>query len=135
MWTYEESIETSASPSRVWELFSDVEHWKDWNAGIESIELHGPFAEGTTFTMRTPGQDALTSTLVEVKPNQSFTDETAVDETHVLVSHRLEPLPSGRTRIVYSTQITGPGAEEIGPMVTSDFADVLAALRKLAEQS
>ncbi len=135
MWTYEESIETSASPSRVWELFSDVERWKDWNAGIESIEVHGPFAEGTTFTMRAPGQDALTSTLVEVKPNQSFTDETIVDETHVLVSHRLEPLPSGRTRIVYSTQITGPGAEEFGPMVTSDFPDVLAALRKLAEQS
>ncbi len=134
MWSHEESIETSASPARVWELFSDVQHWKDWNAGIESIELHGPFAEGTTFTMKSPGQDALTSILIQVKPSQSFTDETVVGETRVLVSHRLEPLPPGRTKIVYSTQITGPDAAEIGPMVTSDFPDVLAALKNLVEQ-
>ena len=135
MWTHEYSIETSAPAARVWELFSNVERWKDWNAGIESIELHGPFAEGTTFTMQPPGQDALTSTLIEVRPNESFTDETVVDETRVLVSHRLVPLPSGHTKIIYSTQITGPDAAEIGPMVTSDFPDVLAALKNLAEQS
>lgn len=135
MWTHEDSIETSAPAARVWELFSNVERWEDWNAGIESIELHGPFAEGTTFTMQSAGQDALRSTLIEVRPNESFTDETIVDETRVLVSHRLVPLPSGHTKIIYSTQITGPGAAEIGPMVTSDFPDVLAALKNLAEQS
>lgn len=135
MWTHEDSIETSAPAARVWELFSNVERWKDWNAGIESIELHGPFAEGTTFTMQSPGQDALRSTLIEVRPNESFTDETVVDETRVLVRHKLVVLPSGHTNIIYSTQITGPGAAEIGPMVTSDFPDVLAALKNLAEQS
>ena len=135
MWTHEDSIETSAPAERVWELFANVERWKDWNAGIESIELHGPFAEGTTFTMQPPGQDALTSTLIEVRPNESFTDETVVDETRVLVRHRLVPLSPGHTKIIYSTQITGPGAAEIGPMVTSDFPEVLAALKNLAEQS
>jgi uncharacterized protein YndB with AHSA1/START domain len=135
MWTHEDSIETSVPAARVWELFSNVERWKDWNAGIESIELHGPFAEGATFTMQPPGEDALSSTLIEVRPNESFTDETVVDETRVLVSHRLVELPSGHTKIIYSTEITGPGAAEIGPMVTSDFPDVLAALKNLAEQS
>lgn len=134
MWTHEESIEVSASPTRIWELFADVARWKDWNAGIETIEIHGPFKRGTSFTMQPPGQDTLTSTLIEVKPNESFTDETVVDETRVLVSHKLVPLSQGRTRIIYSTQITGPGAEEFGPMVTSDFPDVLAALKELAEQ-
>lgn len=135
MWTHEESIETFAAPERVWGLFSNVERWKDWNAGIESIELHGPFVEGTSFTMRPPGQDALMSTLIEVEPNQSFTDETVVGETRVVVSHRLEPLPSGRSKIIYNTRITGPDAAEFGPMVTADFPDVLAALKRLAEQS
>ena len=41
MWTHEESIETSASPATVWKLFADVARWKDWNAGIEAIEMHG----------------------------------------------------------------------------------------------
>ncbi|HAT30971.1 MAG TPA: polyketide cyclase/dehydrase, partial [Janthinobacterium sp.] len=103
MWTHEESIETSAGAERIWGLFEDVARWKDWNAGIERIELHGPFVVGTTFTMQPPGQETFTSTLVEVEPGRSFTDKTVVDETVVLVSHKLEPLPSGRTRITYAT--------------------------------
>lgn len=134
MWTHEETIETSASPVRVWKIFTDVARWKDWNAGIETIQIHGPFEVGATFTMQPPGQDAINSTLIEVEPNEGFTDETVVDETRVLVSHKLVPLPSGKTKIIYSTEITGPGSAEFGPMVTSDFADVLANLKKLAEQ-
>ena len=133
MWTHEETIQTSASPARVWELFADITRWKNWNAGIETIEIHGPFSTGTSFTMKPPGQDALTSTLIEVEPNQSFSDETVVDETRVVVSHQLVPLASGGTRIVYRTEITGPEAEAFGPMVTSDFPAVLAALKRLAE--
>jgi hypothetical protein len=134
MWNHEEFIETSASSSRVWELFSDVVRWKDWNAGIDAIEIHGPFAVGTSFSMRSPGQDVLTSTLVEVKPFEGFTDETLVGDTRVLVKHKLVQVSEGKTRIIYSTEITGPGAHEIGPMVTADFRDVLASLKMRAEQ-
>ncbi|MFT3819040.1 MAG: polyketide cyclase/dehydrase [Rubrivivax sp.] len=114
-------------------LFEDVAHWKSWNAGIEAIEIHGPFEAGTSFTMKPPGQDELNSTLIEVIPGESFADETVVDETRVVVSHKLVALPSGKTRIIYSTEITGPGAAELGPMVTSDFGDVLGRLKRLAE--
>jgi uncharacterized protein YndB with AHSA1/START domain len=135
MWRHEEIIETSAPAARVWELFADIARWKSWNAGIESIEIHGPFRAGTKFTMTPPGQDALHSTLIEVTPGESFTDETVVDETRVVVSHKLVALPSGNTKIIYSTEITGPAATEFGPMVTSDFGDVLASLKKLAESA
>ena len=112
MWAHEETIETSASAARVWALFADVARWKHWNAGIERIEIHGPFAAGTSFTMQPPGQDALTSTLIEVRPNESFSDETVVGETKVVVHHRLVPLEAGGTRIFYATEISGPDADE-----------------------
>lgn len=134
MWTHESSIETSASPARVWRLFADVDGWKHWNAGIANIQIHGPFAAGTQFTMRPPGQEPLVSTLIEVKPNEGFTDETVVEQTRVLVHHRLVALPSGRTKVTYSSEVTGPGAADLGPMVTADFPDVLAALKQFAEQ-
>jgi hypothetical protein len=134
MWTHEASIETSAGPARVWALFADVEGWKEWNAGIEAIELHGPFATGTTFTMQPPGQEPFQSTLIEVREKDHFTDETVLDRTRVVVRQALEPLPSGRTRIAYRTEITGPEAGELGPLVTADFPAVLAALKELAER-
>ncbi|MEO8155260.1 MAG: SRPBCC family protein [Rhizobacter sp.] len=133
MWTHEASIETTAQPERVWRLFANVQGWKQWNSGIERIELLGPFAAGTEFLMQPPGSEPFTSTLVEVTENKVFIDETIIDGTRVLVTHRLVPLPSGGTRIVYGTEITGPAASEFGPMVTGDFDAVLAALKRLAE--
>jgi len=133
MWTHVSSIETSATPAQVWALFSDVAGWKRWNAGIVNIELHGPFAEGTSFTMQVPGDDIFTSTLRAVRENQEFTDETVVDGNRVLVFHRIEALPSGRTRISYSTEISGPKEAEFGPMVVGDFPEVLNALKRHLE--
>jgi hypothetical protein len=135
MWTHEESIETTATPARIWTLFADVHGWKKWNKGIENIQIHGPFANGTTFTMHIPGEDVFTSTLIDVKENQGFTDQTIIDGTRVLVHHKIVPLASGGAKIIYSTEITGPAAAEFGPVITADFPDVLGALKSIAELS
>jgi len=133
VWTHSESIETSAALAQVWKLFADVAGWKRWNAGIEHIEIFGDFIAGTTFFMQPPGEAGFTSTLVDVQENNLFVDETVIDGTRVLVTHKLIPLAAGGTRIIYATEITGPAAAEFGSMVTGDFKAVLSALRKLAE--
>lgn len=134
MWTHEESTESKAGTARIWQLFADVVGWKRWNAGIEHIEINGPFAEGTTFTMQPPGEAGILSKLITVVEGQSFTDETLVGETRVLVHHRIVALPSGKTKITFSTEISGPDAVQVGAMVTGDFPQVLASLKVLAEQ-
>lgn len=135
MWTHEASIETTATPAQIWKLFCDVNGWKHWNSGIENIEIHGPFAAGTTFSMQPPDAEMLASTLVRVEENQGFTDETIVDDTLVLVHHQITSLASGATKITYRTEVTGLDAAEIGAIVTGDFSDVLSALKTLAEKS
>lgn len=127
-WETEYSVEVDVGSEAVWALFRDVAGWKEWNAGIESIELEGPFADGTWFTMKPPGGDPLRSRLIDVRENEGFVDETLVDDLRVTVAHRLVPLDGRRTRITYAVEATGPGAREIGPMVAADFPDVLASL-------
>ena len=67
-----------------------------------------------------------------------FADEADGGDFVVTTVHRLEPACDGGTRIVYRTEITGPAAAqigpEIGPTITADFPDVLAALAALAER-
>src|SRR5215831_5670102 len=126
MWTHESTIDTTAPPAAIWKLFADVPGWKDWNAGIERIEIQGPFAKGTTFFMQPPGDEGFTSTLIDVAENVGFTDETIVGENRVIVHHRIVPLSPGKTRIIYSTEISGPDAAQFGPIVTGDFNEVLA---------
>ena len=135
MWTQEESIETTAKPTQIWKLFADVPGWKIWNAGIEKIEIQGPFAPGTLFTMKVPDGPSITSKLIVVKENQIFSDETIIEQNRIVVHHIIRPLSSGNSRITYKTEISGPHAAAFGPMVTGDFPQVLRALKKLAEKS
>jgi hypothetical protein len=133
VWRGEYAIETSATAETIWSIFRDVPGWKDWNAGIEQIDIDGPFAAGTWFTMKPPGEEALRSQLVEVRDNACFIDETRVGDLVIKVAHRIEPIGPARTRIVYAVDAKGPQAAEIGPAVASDFPDVLASHAKLAE--
>jgi hypothetical protein len=132
-WRSEYAIETPAAPGVIWSIFRDVPGWKTWNAGVEHIEIDGPFLTGTWFTMKPPGQDLLRSQLVDVRENECFVDETRVGPLTITVAHRIEALGAGRTRIVYAVDALGPEAPEIGPAVASDFPQVLASLAKLAE--
>jgi hypothetical protein len=134
MWIHEEAIEISATPAEVWAVLSDVRGWKRWNAGIAYIELHGPFAVGTTFTMQPPETDAFVSTLIAVEEHRGFTDETVIDDIRVIVEHRIDALTPDGVRVTYTTEVTGPDAAEIGAMVTGDFPDVLRGLKSIVER-
>lgn len=132
-WSYEYSIETAASPDAIWRIFSDVPNWKKWNAGIEQIEIRGPFAVGAEFIMTPPGQEPLLSRLIDVRENEAFVDETRVGELVVVVAHRIERSFTRHTRITYAVEAIGPGCDEIGPAVSSDFPEVLKSLVRLVE--
>jgi len=137
MWEYEHSVETTAAPEVLWRHWSDVAAWPKWNQGIEEIQIDGPFAVGTTFTMTPPGEDPITLRLVEIVPQERFTDEMDAGDFVVRTVHRLEPAGAGTTRVVYRTELTGPAADQVGPQIgpaiTADFPQVLAGLIKLAE--
>jgi uncharacterized protein YndB with AHSA1/START domain len=127
-WHGEHSIEITAPPDAIWRVLRDVASWTQWNAGIERIELEGPFANGTWFTIKAPGQDAFRSRLIDVLENERFTDETRIDDLVVTVVHRIERVAAGRSRVIYAVEAAGPGAADIGPAISADFSEVLAAL-------
>lgn len=137
MWEYEHSVETTATPETLWRHWSSIVDWPQWNAGIEKIDVSGPFVVGTVFTMTPPDGDPLQMRLIEVVPGRLFTDEMDAGDFVVRTVHLLEPVASGNTRVVYRTEITGPAADQVGPQlgpaITADFPDVLAALIARAE--
>ena len=137
MWEYEYRLETSAGPDALWHHWADMAAWPQWNDGIETIDVDGPFAVGTTFIMTPPRDEPIRMRLVEIEPGTSFTDEMDAGDFVVRTEHRLEPAASGLTRIVYRTQITGEAAghvgPELGPQITADFPEVVAALAGRAE--
>ncbi|WKX19648.1 MULTISPECIES: SRPBCC family protein [unclassified Streptomyces] len=140
MWEYEHSIEVAdVTPAQVWARYSDTATWPEWDKGIVSVTLDGPFVAGTTGTMRPEGQEPLPFTLTEAVPDQGFTDETVIPDAVTLrFVHRLAALPGGGTRITHRLEIEGPAAAgmgpELGPQITEDFPDAMQALAKVAGQ-
>ncbi|QFU99337.1 hypothetical protein KDY119_02865 [Luteimicrobium xylanilyticum] len=149
MWTFEHTAPTTASPDAVWALWSDVGTWKAWNADIMAMDLRGPFASGTAFTMNPGREDAVELVLADVVPGESFTDEARFGDLVLRTTHRIEHVPGAGSddpgpdgarpglRVVYRMEISGPGADEagpeLGPQITSDWPETIAALVALAE--
>ena len=138
MWKNEHSIETTATPEAVWRLWSDVPRWPEWNADLEQAELSGPFAAGSTVRMTPHGQEPIELRIAEAAEREVFVDEAHLEEVVIRTIHRIERLDEDRIRIIYRMEITGPGADtlgpQVGPEISSDFPQVLSALAEQAER-
>ena len=136
MWEYENAIETSAAPEAIWRIWADVDSWGTWNAEIEKIEINGPFAAGTQILMTPPGDDPIPLVIAEAVENEFFVDEARFGDLLLRTTHRIDAAGHDRTRVVYRMEITGSGADEagpqIGPGITADWPETMAALVKMA---
>jgi Polyketide cyclase / dehydrase and lipid transport len=137
MWTTEHSTETTAAPQALWRVWSDVERWPDWNADPEGAELSGPFAAGSTITMYQRDGDTIELRIAEASEPEGFMDQSDLGQMVVRTIHCLKPLGSGRFRVIYRMEISGPEADRLGPQIgaafSADFPQVLAALVERAE--
>jgi hypothetical protein len=138
MWTTEHGIETTAAPEAIWELWTQVATWPEWNADLEKAELSGPFAAGSMITMTSHGQEPIELRIAEAAEPERFVDEAQLGDVVVRTIHRLEGLGGGRVRVTYRMEITGPEGDtlgpQIGPEISADFPQVLAALVAHAER-
>ena len=134
VWSDERSIDIRATPAAIWRLFADVDGWPLWNAAIQRIELHGDFAGGACFVTQPPGEEPFASTLLDVRENRGFTDETVLHGTRLRVHHLIEPLDARRTRVVFRAEVSGPFAADLGAAATDEFAELLLALKRHAER-
>ena len=137
MWTTEHSVETTAAPEAIWREWSDVNRWHEWNPDIEWIELDGAFAAGSRITMTPIDDEPVELRIAETVEPELFVDEADLGEIVVRTIHRVEPLDEKRARVTYRMEITGPAADtmgpQIGPEISVDFPQVLAALVERAE--
>lgn len=75
--------------------------------------------------MTPKGQETLRSVITELEEGRMYADTTAFGDLTLVFRHVLEPLPDGGTRIRHQLEISGPGADdigpELGPQISADF--------------
>jgi hypothetical protein len=84
------------------------------------------------------GQDPVELRIAEAVEPDLFVDEAEFGDVVVRTIHRVEPLEGDGNRVVYRMEISGPAADsvgpEIGPQISADFPETLAALAEQAER-
>ena len=115
----------------------DVATWPEWNADIERIEISGPFAAGGTISMTPIGQDTVELRIAEASEPRLFVDEADLGDVLIKTFHRVDSLGEGRSMVTYWMEISGPAADtvgrELGPQISGDFPETLAALTERSE--
>jgi hypothetical protein len=121
-------VETTASPQAAWKIWSDTSTWPEWNPDVQSMTLNGPFAAGTTGTMKTK-QGTRAIQLSEVVPGMSFRLETTVIPlTRFAFVCRVSPGAGGKTTLSQAIVVAGPLGGLVGGMMGKQIADTFPAL-------
>ncbi len=132
--TFEHSrtVTTSAAPEQVWALWSDTTTWPTWDPSVEAVRLPGAFEQGATGTMVLGGGIEVPVTLEVVEPGRRYLDQLTMGELVIRIDHVVRACEGG-AEVRVSTTIEGPGADDIGPMVTAEAPAAMASLVAMAE--
>ena len=106
-WEFEHSAESKAPPASIWELYTDVEQWREWSKGVEESTLEGEFEVGSKGTMKPPQLPRSRFELVEVEPERGYVSKSQLPGGTLRLEHMIEPA-NGGTRITHRATFAGP---------------------------
>lgn len=133
----EASLETSAPSDRVWQVWSDVDHWPEWNPDMKASHLDGPLKLGQTGNIDTRSGGKHDVLVTQFEPGRSFElESTALPGTKMAIRATITPSGSG-SRITQGFEPRGLLAPIVGPMmggaILKTFNSVLGGLKQRVE--
>jgi hypothetical protein len=136
---YGTSVETTASPDKVWKVWSDMSTWGEWNPNVSTMDWQGAFQSGTTGVMNTRAGQHHKMKLLDVVPQQGFALETSVVPLTTFRFNCRIGSAAGKTTVGQWVEVKGPLGPVLGgmmgPQVSKEFGTLLSNLAKKAESS
>lgn len=133
----EASLETTAPPTTVWRVWSDVNHWPEWNPDMNESRLDGQLELGATGMINTKSGGKHDVVVTDYEEGRSFElESTALPGTKMAIRATIAPNGSG-SRITQGFEPRGLLAPIVGPMmggqILKTFNAVLNGLKRKVE--
>lgn len=106
MYIVEHSVETTATPDQIWQVWQDVENWNSWDHETELSWLDGPFETGTRGYLKPVEGPFLRTLLIHVEPCKMFVQEAKLTFAKVVMTHVISQV-CGKTKVTFRTEIRG----------------------------
>jgi uncharacterized protein YndB with AHSA1/START domain len=133
----ESSLDTKASPTEVWRVWSDVNTWPQWNPDMKESRLDGPLKLGATGMINTRSGGKHDVVVTHYEDGRSFElESTALPGTKMAIRATITP-SAGGSRITQGFEPRGLLAPIVGPMmggqILKTFNEVLGGLKQKVE--
>jgi hypothetical protein len=128
---------TTATSNKIWEVWTDVPNWKQWDKGLKDAVLTSAFmvgAKGKITPKKGPKSKFVISAL---EPYQSYTFKTKIPFGWLIIKRTLE-VKEGKTFFTHDVAFTGLLKKVLGKKLGKNYRamlpSVLAEIKRIAEQ-
>jgi len=99
--------QTTAEPRKIFALWEDINHWNEYDQGIEWAKLDGSFRAGENYTLKPKGGPKVRATILEVVSNQKFVDVSHLFGAKLMFNHTLTR-ENTMTNVAVTMTVSGP---------------------------
>ncbi len=132
------TIQTTAKPEAIFKLWADIDHWAEYDKGIEWAKLTDTFTAGGHYTIKPKGGPKVKSTILVVEPYEKFVDISHLLGATLQFEHTIIKQGSTNTVSIIMT-ISGPlgwvWAKILGKNQQADLEESTKNLIAKAEQN
>lgn len=135
MYIFEETLSGQAQAAKIWELYSDVSRWPDWNEAINSAEMDGAFETGATGSIQVLIAPPLSFRLENVEPQEGFDIVAELGEMKVTLRQHVTDDGGDECTLKHTLLIEGGNdamENTIGNMLSGNIIESMQKLMYLA---
>lgn len=89
MFKYEKTVSGNIDSKKLWELYSDVSRWKEWDTEVENVLLNGEFVQGSNGVMGMKNGQSLPFVIDSVDTEKEFTTISCLGAITVSFFHTI----------------------------------------------
>ncbi|MBI3218539.1 MAG: polyketide cyclase [Bacteroidetes bacterium] len=127
---------TSVTSDKIWEVWTDVPNWKQWDRGLKEAILDGEFIVGTKGKLIPDKGPKSRFVISELEPNKSYTFKTKIPFGWLIIKRTLV-VKEGKTFFTHDVEFTGVLKRVLGNRLGKNYRamlpSVLAEIKRIAE--
>lgn len=133
---FSNTLETSATPEKIWEIWTDVNSWSVWDTELHDSYLESPFKLGATGKLVPKTGTTSKFTITQFTPGKSYTFTVQLPLCHLNVRRYLT-IEEGNVYFTHEVSFKGLLAFLFGWLLGKKFKQVLPGvmenIREIAE--